>query len=191
MIPENHPIAKAVEPLRKASTAAAVKHAKQFLSDLKKRVEEQPDRTVLAPYPKSTLSRSEYRKALQFYQTVSSLTKLDESKPRAYNHDFHRDPCYVVWDKKAAEKFVKNAVDDAERTYIAYVLKLIGKVESGGNKTKDAKVVSEMGVWSYSILRVELESGEVQHWKTQMICNVSVLGKLFNQFPTRRMKGSK
>jgi hypothetical protein len=34
---------------------------------------------------------------------------------------------------------------------------------------------------------VTTQEGEDQVWRTQMIVNVSVLGKLFNQWPTRQV----
>ena len=46
-------------------------------------------------------------------------------------------------------------------------------------------------MWSYSFLYVTTPSNGDQCWKTQQIINQSKLGKLFNQFPTRKIKMKK
>ena len=44
-------------------------------------------------------------------------------------------------------------------------------------------------MWGYSVLTVTKEDGSVERWKTQQIMNISVLGLLFAQWPSRKMKG--
>lgn len=44
------------------------------------------------------------------------------------------------------------------------------------------------GVWFQSELDVVTVAGERQTWRTKMIFNVSCLGKVFNQWPTRQVK---
>jgi hypothetical protein len=43
-------------------------------------------------------------------------------------------------------------------------------------------------VWGRSDLKVTLKDGSTEVWRTQVIVNVSKLGKLFNQWPSRRVK---
>jgi hypothetical protein len=44
-------------------------------------------------------------------------------------------------------------------------------------------------IWGHSVLTVTLPNGTVERWKTQQIVNQSKLGLLFNQWPSRKMKG--
>jgi hypothetical protein len=81
------------------------------------------------------------------------------------------------------ERFITRAKEDAAAQYDSYVQKLIGKI---GEVT--AASLDGDHVWGFSYLTVTLPNGKKEVWKTQMIVNISKLGKLFNQFPTRKMK---
>lgn len=70
----------------------------------------------------------------------------------------------------------------ASGSYDAYVHKMIEKI---GKPVSGASVRGNP--WSGSTLDVTCTDGETQVWSTKMIINVSVLGKLFNQFPSRRI----
>jgi len=82
------------------------------------------------------------------------------------------------------ERFVAQCREDAAASYRAYVAKLIAKI---GDVT-EATLVSTAGVWGSSSLKVVTIAGDRQVWNTQQIVNVSVHGKLFNQWPTRQAK---
>ena len=84
------------------------------------------------------------------------------------------------------EEFTAKQVALSILQWQGFVNKLIEKT---GDVTA-ATLISNRGVWDYSVLEVTTANGEVQRWKTQTIVNTSCLGKLFNQFPTRLMKGA-
>jgi hypothetical protein len=67
--------------------------------------------------------------------------------------------------------------------YTAFIQKLEGKV---GAHT--AAALDGSHVWGFSILTVTKADGTVEKWKTEQIINVSVLGKVFNQWPSRKVK---
>jgi len=85
-------------------------------------------------------------------------------------------PHYVIITDKKIEKFINDSRKDASEQYDASVAKLVKKIGPVTDATLDGD-----HVWNYSILTVAKENGQIERWKTQMIINVSKLGKLFNQ----------
>lgn len=83
-------------------------------------------------------------------------------------------------------KFVLDARANAAAQYDAFVAKLNAKI----GPVTSAKLTGNH-VWDFSNLEVVTEAGETQVWRTQTIINVSKLGKVFNQFPTRQIKAGK
>lgn len=82
------------------------------------------------------------------------------------------------------QKIVSDMADKMTEQYFdGYIIKLSGKI---GKPVKHAKL--EGSLWSNSTLRVNCEDGEQQVWHTKCIFNRSVLGKVFNQWPTRRVE---
>lgn len=59
--------------------------------------------------------------------------------------------------------------------------KLIGKIGPVTSAT-----IKGNHVWGHSVLTITNPDAVVEHWKTRQIVNVSKLGKLFNQWPTRK-----
>lgn len=88
-----------------------------------------------------------------------------------------------AWSEVCAQRFIDNTVAATEASFDSFVLKLDGKV---GAHTAAELIAG--ATWDYSILRVTMADGTVQKWKTQSIVNCSVLGTLFNQWPTRLIK---
>lgn len=82
---------------------------------------------------------------------------------------------------------------DADEALAGYCGKLAGKVDGAiEEECMGAKVVAAdckiiQSIWNESSLKVELDNGTKQLWHTQVIWNTSVLGKSFNQWPTRRI----
>lgn len=90
-----------------------------------------------------------------------------------------RDEEYVTRDAKLA----------AENDVASFAAKLTGKID-GAEDIGSAKVagISFLGnLWTGSTLHVRLDDGRQQVWATQVILNTSCLGKVFNQWPTRRI----
>ena len=79
-------------------------------------------------------------------------------------------------------RLIDNAVKEAELNYLDYITKLENKI---GVTVKTATLVGNL--WSGSILTVATTEG-TQRWNTKIIINQSKYGKLFNQFPSRKLK---
>ena len=86
-----------------------------------------------------------------------------------------------------AEVIASEAKRQATEEFLSFAAKLTGKVDEAADGVKVASVVAEAqnGVWEWSTTTVTLESGATQVWHTQSIINYSILGKAFNQWPTR------
>lgn len=135
------------------------------------------DLDKVAPYPKSfSCSKAQYRQAVALYEFYRGITTYTAPTRRNGEPNI-RKAC-----PEAVARRVQQAREMAGASYEAFVAKLEGKV----GEHSAAKLVTG-GTWSYSILEVTTPAG-VQRWKTQMIINCSVLGTLFNQWPTRLVK---
>lgn len=176
---QQHPVALAVEPLR----ADAVKRAREYAERNIEKVrvalaEHKGDRQSLAPYPNHRgLSRSEYNTQLSYYYLVRELTISTRSGSRS-----HHDPDPAMMSTEGMAKYIVKAEEAAEQQYTDFIIKLIAKIGDCISAT-----IEGSHVWSYSILTVQ--KGEAtERWQTHMIINVSKLGLLFNQWPTRKIK---
>ena len=132
-----------------------------------------------APYPNSNWrSREEYITKRARYNIFRRLTKSKNTTGcRKMN-----DPDFVEVSPINEATFVNEAIDRAAIQYDAFVAKLVGKIGDC-----DTATLSGSHVWGYSILTVT-KGSTVERWKTQQIVNVSKLGLLFNQWPSRKMK---
>ena len=169
-------IRAAVEPLR----ADAIARAEQRVRDWVARVEAQlaavnNDMRAYAPFPSS--AGSDYKRKLAFRKAVESVVTYAAAYARG------GEPQIVSVNAEKVERFVRDARDEASASFDAYAEKLAGKVGT----IRSASICGAT-LWHGSTLTVETEAGEVQRWRTTQIVNVSVLGKLFNQWPTRRLK---
>ena len=136
------------------------------------------DRQVAAPYPSAMkLSRNAYLKAHAKMSLFLHLTKSRET-----NSNRPGSPSFADMSTTLCAKFITEAKENAAVQYDAFVAKLNSKI---GAVT--AAELTGNHVWGYSFLTVTKTTG-TEIWKTQMIINVSKLGKLFNQFPTRKVK---
>ena len=79
-------------------------------------------------------------------------------------------------------KFVDDTMRDAAAQYDAFIAKLIRKIGDF-----DSATLTGSHVWGYSILTVT-KGAATERWGTRQIVNQSVLGKLFNQWPSRKIK---
>lgn len=190
-----NPIEAAVAPLKNDAIEKAAKYADEVVITgvLAELTKHGMDATKAAPYPESNLRRMAYVMALMKYNLYRRITEQDA--------DDERMKALKPWDRptkspdirkrsiKAEAAFIENAKKDAAAQYDAFVVKLIEKC---GPCTRASLKGSH--VWDYSFLTVELwdETATVQLkrevWKTQQIVNVSKLGKVFNQWPTRKVK---
>ena len=173
-----------VAPLRQDAVTKAKQRATEDVEGLRKELEENDyDQLKVAPLGDGTESGRVHERLAQRYYQVNRLVIRDESKPRSILPDA---PQYVKVCPTKVQKYIEQAGKDAALQYDAFVDKLSDKVTSKGIVTK----VELRGnhVWNYSYLIVDYAGGAQLYWKTQMIINTSKLGKVFNQFPTRRVK---
>ncbi len=178
-------IAQAVEPLKTQAMDRAEKCARSVVEDVRKQLaKNNNDVRACAPYPSSRLGRREYMQALAKYQTFDHLTTWRDAAGVHYRA--HHDPLIVDVDAKKVSKFVKESREQAAFQFEVYVEKLNKKIGA----VSSARLSDTYSVWNYSLLHVQLPAGDRQIWKTRIIVNVSKLGKVFNQFPTRLMKAS-
>lgn len=178
-------IAKAVEPVRAEAIARAAKEALAVIAKVEKELAEAGgDRQVYAPYPNSlredkrsfTMKRSKYT-------LVRLLTERDFPEGVYQPSRSSNSPDPARMSPEGCECFVEMAKVDASAQYDAFIAKLetkIGEVTSA--------ILTGEHVWGHSILTVTKADGTSEKWKTQMIVNVSVLGNLFNQWPSRKVK---
>lgn len=174
-----NPIEAAVAPMKAEAIARQVAKAEEMLNKAYTVLEEAGfNMDVVAPLPKSTLGREAYKQAMARRDYFKSITTYDRRQfSRKANEPELRFPC-----EEAKARVLKMAEEAAAASYEAYVAKLCKKVG-------DCEKAEIQGwLWDYSFLTVTKADGSVERWKTQMIINCSALGKLFNQWPTRKMK---
>lgn len=173
-------IALAVAPLKQVSIDRAELAMTEALAKVQAEFEAAGcDLEVVAPYPNSRIygTRKTYMPQVARYELFRRLTQRTAEGSRRPG-----TPDIAEWDAAAALRMVEGAKETAAADYEAFVAKLEAKV---GEHSACAMIRS--GTWAYSVLEVVTPAG-TQRWKTQQIVNVSVLGKLFNQWPTRLMK---
>lgn len=134
------------------------------------------DLNVIAPFPKGT--DANYKEMKMMRSWYESLTTRVNPQP-SYKPC---DPNIRIASDSAKMRLIDNAVKDAELNYLDYITKLENKI---GATVKTATLVGNL--WSGSILTVATTEG-TQQWNTKIIINQSKYGKLFNQFPSRRLK---
>ena len=169
-------ILAAVEPLR----ADAIARAEQRVRNWVARIEAELDAVgndlqVYAPYPRGT--DPDYKQKLARRKAVEAIVAHAGVSRRI------SDPEIVSISAEKVERFVRDARENASASFDAYAAKLAGKV----GEIRSASICGA-SLWDGSLLTVETEAGATQRWHTQQIINVSSLGKVFNQWPTRLRK---
>jgi len=179
-----HPIATVVEPLR----AASIERAKQAAQGQIDRVLDALAKAdwlinVYAPYPSygTYSSKADYRQKMALRSFVMMITDNVPGQDRLLRHD--SKAIKVAPSAKGHEIVLKQAAMQASADYDAFIAKMVNKI--GG--CVSATLIGEH-VWGFSQITATLDDGSVEKWKTQMICNYSVYGKAFNQWPSRKVK---
>lgn len=177
-----NPVEAAVAPLRADAVTNAEQYARKRIAAAAAALAAAGnDLQICAPYPNSRkLSTYDYQAAMTTYRFFHMICKSRQGSRRISEADF------ADVDAAMVERFVELSKSNAAAQYDAFVNKLVTKIGS----VKSA-VLQGNHVWSYSVLTVVTASGETQNWKTQTIVNVSKLGTLFNQWPTRLLKGGR
>jgi hypothetical protein len=173
-------IAEAVAPLKDVAVQQATIYAVEAIEAVRAALAAANwDVNAVAPYPSSRLSRADYRQGHAKYDFFRSL--VDFRKDGEYRR--FGDPLFCDMSPSKAEAFIESCKRNAAAQYEAYVAKLISKV----GEVTEAQLRGT-AVWFQSELDVVTAAGERQTWRTKMILNVSCLGKMFNQWPTRQVK---
>ena len=169
-------VAEAVQPRRDACVARALESAQSCVDRVLAELAAAGwDADKVAPSPTHAVGQA-YRLAQEKRQLVMSLTTSVAATLR------HGEPHIVRRSDKGIERFMERCRRDAEDQFKAYVAKLAQKIGHA-----DHAELSGGALWDGSVLTVH--KGElIEHWSTKQIVNCSVLGKLFNQWPTRLQK---
>ena len=173
-------IANAVAPLKALATEKAIRLANELIADVVADFAAHGwDLLKCAPYPNSGIGRSAYKAAIakhNLYQLIARRVEVSSWRKNGDLDLFNKS-------EESEDLYVKRCVANAAQDFDMYVGKLCVKT---GEVTSASLEVSS-SVWGSSVLTVTKPDGSVR-WKTQMIINCSVLGKVFNQWPTRLVK---
>jgi sigma54-dependent transcription regulator len=119
---------------------------------------------------------SNYKEKSALHRFVRRIVTTGNS-PRMVNEE----AIATGFNEDGIRLLVEQAGKEAEQGFEAYIKKLESKVGEYDS-------VEYFGdLFSFSVLKVT-KNGVSESWKTQMIMNVSKYGKLFNQYPTRKVK---
>ncbi len=175
----NH-IAEAVEPRRAASIERARNLANENIcrAYLDLAVNDW-DLDKAAPGPNGRMSRVAYKMAQAKRDFYTSITVAHPDAPRRIRNT---DPRPVIASDERISIVLNRVEREAGEQFDAYIGKLTVKVGE-----TIAASINDSPLWNGSVLTVTKPDGTTEQWKTKMIINVSSLGKLFNQWPTRRI----
>ncbi len=133
----------------------------------------------IAPRPNGMRdSRASYLQKQRYRAEIASLTERVPSESMSVCA-----PEIVKLSDERIARRVQQTRDAMAADFDSYVNKLSTKIGEG---IVSAEITGRL--WDYSTLTVTKNDGSVERWRTQQIINVSCLGKLFNQWPTRRSK---
>lgn len=167
-------IEQAVAPLKADCVARTVEFTRDYLTKFATRLVG-TDLNLLQPHTK--MKRSDY---IQAKERSGLASRVCETANVPYRNRFEPNMAVAV-NQEAIEWLVEDAAKDAALSFDSYVRKLTQKV----GECDTATVVGNL--WMGSTLTVT--KGDVtERWNTKIIVNVSCLGKVFNQFPTRLKK---
>jgi hypothetical protein len=181
---QTNPIAEAIAPQKTECVDRAEKAFINYVENTIKPLlaEHGYDINKAAPRPSGMRdSRASYVFKQNFRAQIQNITESANNNEWGYRK--HGDPELVRISEERYARAIEQVRKDAGASFDAYVAKLTAKIGAG---PVEASVVGRL--WDYSILTVTMADGSIQKWRTQQILNVSCLGKVFNQWPTRRMK---
>jgi len=135
------------------------------------------DLNAVAPLPTSEMDRAEYAEKKNARRNIKLLVDRVAARRRK------GAPCIVSVNPAKAERYIAQSRAAAIASVEAFIARLAGKVGDIVQAVSDGAPV-----WHGSVLTVVKPDGTIERWRTEMIVNVSALGKLFNQWLTRRIK---
>lgn len=141
-------------------------------------------------YPSSgSMNRYDYLAQQERYNFCRQHTTTDTSRPVVMPAGTKvRDmPNYVAFNHAESKaKLTREAKENAKAAIEAFCLKMEFKVDQAriaGDTVTDVSYNGGLDPWNFSYITVNTLLSK-QVWKTKMILNTSVLGKVFNQWPT-------
>lgn len=187
-----HPVAIAIEPLRLAAVKQAEKDALAYVATIEEALKKHGyDINALAPRPRTNMGKEEWRRADSKRSSVQMLTKEVNKDPfRRWNDE---SPLIVETCPERIAHYVKITKDMAEMQYEGFVYKLVRKLKEHttaevSTATLNNEAMENDTIWHLSLLTVTRADGSVEKWRTRMIFNTSIYGKVFPQWPTRIVK---
>ncbi len=145
------------------------------------------DSEAAFPYPKSTrISRNDYIRGVSDFHFCDKYFATTDG--RTWRND--SDPRPVALRTNSQELVEHEAAKYAKEATASFIHKIAGKMAAHAIKADLGEVTGCQhtgDMWAGSTVSYQTAKGEV-HWHTQTIINLSILGKLFNQFPTRLCK---
>lgn len=134
------------------------------------------DAQIYAPYPSGNMDRTSFKQAEARHYRIRSYFQSDNAS-RGFRHP---DP---VTERPDAEPRLRQlARQEADALVDSYLHKMVKKI---GKEITSAETNGR--IWDCATLTVTCLDGDIQVWDTKCILNVSCLGKVFNQWPTRRV----
>lgn len=175
-----NPIAAAVMPLKADAVQRAERDARSKMQEIERELTEANwDINIAAPYPNDdSASRSDDLRAIQKRNLFRQVTRRDPNRLRP-----HGTVSYVTINSQRVEEFIRAAREDAATSYDAFVEKLISKIGEVESATLDGS-----HVWGESRLCIVKTGGIREVWRTHCIVNMSKYGRMFNQWPTKRVE---
>lgn len=136
-------------------------------------------------YPKS--SSYDYQSAVSTCKYAHSIVENDPEHP---HFCMPNKPHYVIMRKDVGANFEKKAQEYAAQFITDFVNKMVAKIkEHYGNVTiASAHYAGTADPFVSSLLQITDTEGNQYKYNTICIINISKLGKLFNQWPTRKVK---
>lgn len=176
------PVGRALHPRKADAIQCAADEAVKRLAKIYKDMEAAGwDLEVAAPYPNSlTVGRDRYKQMVAKRNLFSMVT--EDANPRSFRN--RGEPDMRRASDKGSARFIDSAKQDAAFQYDKFICKMVAKIGAGA---KDAAIEGNH-IWGNSILTVSMEDGSAQRWHTQQIWNVSCLGTVFPQWPSRLQK---
>lgn len=165
-------VAQAVLPKREEVIA----HTKQECLDYRARLTAEVAEKGLAVVAPVPAIRPEWDRKVAY--------AVFKKEREAYENaaDYRRHVAAILGDK-GFKNYLDFEIHQVNASFNAYVFKLATKITG----VKAARLADSTAIWRGSTLIVTMNDGTEQRWVTTMILNRSVLGKLFNQWPTRRV----
>jgi hypothetical protein len=140
------------------------------------------DLTKIAPRPNSwNTPRKQYRIAMNLRGMYLASFK-PVAKPVSFTA-IPKDAPEIVAEKPDAEPYLRGcAKRDANALFDSFLLKMAGKIGPGCTAARLDGII-----WDGCTVTANMADGSTQVWTTKCILNQSIYGKLFNQWPTRRV----